>query len=111
MYGVEFQTNVVQQLLNENYRFEISGNIQYLVLFLMCFLLGICYMNLKMGFSSALCAAVLAADFIVCSVVYDGGYVLHPLWLPVGSTLIWIVSVVRSYMRAAVERKQITNTF
>ena len=111
MYGVEFQTNVVQQLLSENYPAEVSDGLQYALLILLCFIVGICFFNLKMAASTVICAGFVAVNFLVTVKVYDAGYLLHPLWLPVGVVIAYLVAVLSHYVRAAMERTQITRTF
>ncbi len=111
MYGVEFQTNVVQQLLSNYYPAEVSQKLQYLLLFVFCFVAGILFFNLKLVPSSFICAGFVAADILVSVKAYDAGYILHPLWLPVGVAAMYIVTVVAHYITAAMERTQITHTF
>ena len=111
MYGVEFQTNVVQQLLSKIYPVEVSANLQYVLLFALCLIAGICFFNIKLVPSSLICAALVAVNFAVTVKVYDAGYMLHPLWLPVGVVIAYLVAVISHYVRAAMERQQITHTF
>ena len=111
MYGVEFQTNVVQQMLAARYPAEIPDGLQYVLLFVFCLIAGICFFNMKLLPSSLICAGFVAVNFLVTVKAYDAGKLLHPLWLPVGVVLVYIVTVIAHYVRAAMERTQITRTF
>ncbi|MCR4584793.1 MAG: adenylate/guanylate cyclase domain-containing protein [Lachnospiraceae bacterium] len=111
MYGVEFQTNVVQQLLANDYPVEIADGIQYLLLFICCFLAGICFFNLKVVVSAVICAGLVAVNFLAAAGIYDAGYLMHPLWIPVSVVIVYLAAVVSHYVRAAMERAQITHTF
>ena len=111
MYGVEFHANVAQQILSGNYRSEVNDRVQYMVLFIICFISGICFFKWKILPSLGLCAAIAGGDMLLSVIVYDKGYILHPLWIPVGVVLIYLSSVVWHYVHAARERAQITRTF
>ncbi|MBR6257679.1 MAG: adenylate/guanylate cyclase domain-containing protein [Lachnospiraceae bacterium] len=111
MYGVEFQANEVQQFLAGNYRMEVTDSLQYIVLFMVCFLAGICFMHLSLAPSLALCAVISAVNFLVCYKAYDYGHILHPLWIPVGVITVFLVALVRHYVLAGAQRQQITRTF
>ena len=111
MYGVEFQANEAQQFLAANYPKEVFNGVQYAILFAVCFLTGICFFRWKLIPSSVLCAAVFALPFLISVKAYDAGYILHPLWVPVGVLFIYLIAVIHNYVLAALERQQITHTF
>ncbi|MBR6849709.1 MAG: adenylate/guanylate cyclase domain-containing protein [Lachnospiraceae bacterium] len=111
MYGVEFQANEAQQFLAQNYPREISDRLQYIVLFAVCFVAGILFFRWKLIPSTALCGALIGISVLISVKVYDAGYILHPLWLPAGALVIYLVTVVIHYIQAARERQQITHTF
>ena len=111
MYGVEFQTNVVQQFLSRNYRSEIPERFQLLALFALCLASGICFFHWKMTPSAILCGALVGANFLAAVFLYDKGLLMHPLWVPVGVVLIFLTAVLRNYVIAAMERQKVTRTF
>ena len=111
MYGVEFHANVAQQILAQNYRSEIPDSIQYVVLFIICFVSGILFFRWKIVPSLVVCVAVSGGSLLGSAFFYDRGYILHPLWLTVGILVVYISSVVWHYVHAAKDRQQITRTF
>ena len=111
MYGVEFQANEAQQFLAQNYPQELFDQVQYAVLFVVCFAAGILFFRWKVVPSALLCTVLAGTPFLVAIKAYDAGYILHPLWLPVGVLIQFGVSVVIHYVHAAKERQQITHTF
>ena len=43
--------------------------------------------------------------------MYQAGWVLHVLWIPIGTTVLFAGSLAVNYIQAAAERRQVTNTF
>lgn len=111
MYGVEYQANEAQQFLAQNYPAEVSAGAQYVILFAVCLLAGLLFFRWKLVPSSFLCALLVGIPVLVSVKAYDAGYILHPLWIPAGGLIIYLISVVRNYVLAAIARQQITHTF
>lgn len=112
MYGVEFQANVIQQILAQNYKREVSDLLQASVLFAVCFVCGIFFFKKKIIPSTILALVVAGAGaFGTCLAYEKAGLLLHPLWIPAGIIIIYAVSNLVNYIRAAAERRAITHTF
>jgi len=112
MYGVEFQANVIQQILAGNYRREVSDVLQALLLFVICACAGIFFFRKKLLPSLIVTLVLIAAGLGGSVLAYEhAGLILHPLWIPLGVLLLFAVSNIVNYIRAAAERRAITNTF
>ncbi|MCR4673859.1 MAG: adenylate/guanylate cyclase domain-containing protein [Lachnospiraceae bacterium] len=111
MYGVEYQANVVQQLLDENYKSEASESWQYLVLFLVCFLSLLFFQRMNLIVSSVVTVAVVGISIGLALAFYNNGTVTHPLWTPFGIVLVYVVTIVYNYLKSRAEKKQVTQTF
>ncbi|MBQ4373894.1 MAG: CHASE2 domain-containing protein, partial [Lachnospiraceae bacterium] len=111
MFGVEYQANVVEQLLAENYKQEAGDAIQLLLLFLITFCTMALFIKLKLAPSSALAVILIGASTAVAIVLYNNGTVIHPLWIPLGIFIVYILVIVWEFLRQREERKQITKTF
>lgn len=114
MYGVEFQANVIQYLLNGNYKQELSGAgefIQLVILFTVCFAFFIFCHNRKLRFSIPVLLLLELIAFAAAIMIYNGGLVIHALWIPLGLIIMFIVSVAGNYIRQAVARQNVTRTF
>ena len=105
MYGVEFQANVTQSLLEGSGRREVSEEVQFVLLTVFCILAGIFYMRLKAAPGAVLCLGlcILGAGGAVC--LYHLGWITHPLWIPVSAVVLYLFSLVCHYIRAVRERQ------
>ena len=116
MYGVEYQANVVQMILESNYKTEVGKFPQAIVLFVICFLLFLLFqkVGIKLSTVIATAAAVLSIgiEYVLFNVKIGGvGHVLHPLWLPVGILVFYIASIVIHYVKSTLEKRRVTRTF
>ncbi len=116
MYGVEYQANVVQAILDSDFKKEVSAFPQAVLLFLICFVMFYLFQKTDIRRSSILAVIVIilisAVNYAAYNVKLAGqGHVLHPLWIPVGVTVLYIASIVIHYVRTALERQRVTRTF
>ncbi len=116
MYGVEYQANVVQTILDGNYKTEIPKLPQILVLFVVCALSLFAFQSKGIRFSSLIAVAVTAlgigAAFLAYNVKIGGeGHVIHPLWIPIGVVILYVAAIVIHYVKTALERQRVTKTF
>ena len=111
MYGVEYQANVVQCLLDGNYKTEVSDTIQLLVLGLVCFaFFYFCY-NRRLLVTVPLLIVFLILGIGSSMILYNSGYITHVLWIPIGVIVLFIITVAGNYTRAAIARQNVTRTF
>ncbi len=116
MNGVEFQANVVDQILAGNYKTETAALPQALVLFLVCFLLFFLFQKLPIKFSAVIAVAAIVFSLVAVYALYHAkiggvGHVLHPTWIPAGVLSLFVVSIVMHYVRSALEKQRVTKTF
>ena len=116
MYGVEYQANVVQMILESNYKTEVSRFPQALVLFIVCFLMFLLFQKVGIKLSTVIAAAAavlsIGIEYALFNVKIGGvGHVLHPLWLPVGILVFYIASIVIHYVKSTLEKRRVTRTF
>ena len=116
MHGVEYQANVVQAILDGNYKTEVNKTPQAIVLFIVCFLAFYLFQKVKVRTASIIAAvlicASLAASFLLYNVKIGGvGHVIRPLWIPVGVLALYIVSIGIYYVRSLIEKQRVTRTF
>ena len=116
MYGVEYQANVVQALLDGNYKKEVGRLPQALALFAVCAIAFFFFQRLNIKKSSPIAAILIVlgagATYLVYNVKIGGtGHVLHPLWIPVGVLILYIASIAIHYVRSALEKQRVTRTF
>ena len=111
MYGVEYQANVVDALLRGQFVKEVSDVPQLAALFVVAFLLVLFSYKQKIKVSTALWVAAAGGYLAIAKLAYSNGYLLHVLWIPLFSTIIYVALMAYNYLKAAKERRQITNTF
>ncbi|MBO4883219.1 MAG: adenylate/guanylate cyclase domain-containing protein [Lachnospiraceae bacterium] len=116
MYGVEYQANVVQMILESNYKTEVARFPQAVVLFILCFLLFLLFQKVGIKLSTVIAAVATALsigiEYALFNVKIGGvGHVLHPLWLPVGILVFYVASIVIHYVKSTLEKRRVTRTF
>ena len=111
MYGVEYQCNAVQALLRGEYKREAgdAGQLALLFLVLLCAFAG--FWRRRVRLSTAAWLLLSGGWLAVCRAVYGQGLILHVLWVPVGVTVMYVGCIAANYIRAALEKRQVTNTF
>lgn len=111
MYGVEFQANVVSQILRGAYKKEAPDLAQLIILFIICALATFLFLNTKLLISSVSAVVLIVLGISASVVLYSNGTIIHPLWIPLGVFLFYLVSIAVRYVTAAMEKRAITKTF
>ena len=111
MFGVEFQANVIQSIIDKNFKTEAPDLPQLAVLFVVSALAMFLFLHTKVIAGAIYFVIITAASFGVSYAIYQGGRVVHPLWIPVSFFLLYIATVVIHYIRAAQARARVYSTF
>ncbi len=101
MYSVEYQANVIQSMLEENYKTEAADLPQLIILFLLCAAAMVLFLRLKALWGGAVCAGMIMLGAVAGYLLFRFGLITHPLWLPVAILILYIVSVGIHYAEAA----------
>lgn len=111
MYGVEYQANAIQAMLNGDYKREVGSSIQLSALFLLLLAAFGAFWRRRVRTSTALWLVLCAGWVLLGRALYEAGWVLHVLWLPVGVTVLYAGCLAANYIRAALEHQRVTRTF
>lgn len=111
MYGVEIQANAIRALLDEDYKTELPDGPQLAFLFAILFLTAVWFRGRKTLPATAVWLTLTLGDMALGKLLYQFGLVIHMLWIPLGITVLFVISVAANYMRAALEKRQLTSTF
>jgi adenylate cyclase len=111
MFGVEYQANVIQSLIEYNFKKEVSDWPQLAILFVICAAVGFVYQKKSVAVSGAVAAVTAGLGMWIPYLLFGAGFVTHTFWIPAGALILYIVSVGDQYVRAAVGRRNITRTF
>nr|MCR4689463.1 adenylate/guanylate cyclase domain-containing protein [Saccharofermentans sp.] len=111
MYGVEFQANVIQCLLEGDYKVEASDIFQIGALFIISFAFYFFCRNRRLLYTvpALIIGEVLAIGGAL--LLYSFGTIVHALWIPLALFVLFVVSVAGNYIRAALEKQNVTRTF
>ena len=105
MYGVEFQANVIQGLLEGRFKRELPNLPQLIALLIVCAAAGVFFWRRKVSHGGAACLGLIVLSVCLCALLYSFGVVTHPLWLPAGALALYLLSIVEHYIVAARERQ------
>lgn len=111
MYGVEYQCNAVQALLRGDYKQEAGDRVQLVLLFFVLLIAFAGFWRRRVWISTAIWLALAGGWLLCCRMLYERGVILHVLWIPVGVTILYVGCIAANYIRAAMEKREITGTF
>ena len=94
MYGVEIQANILQALLSKNYKADLPNLYQAISLFLLGVAALLLYRRFNPAAGFAVCVALVALGFGAAILLYDAGWVTHPLWLAAEALLLYLISLI-----------------
>lgn len=111
MYGVEFQANAIDALLRGEFKSEAPELPQYLLLFVV--VVAAVYFLYKRRIRTAVIFwfGVSGGWLLFVRQVYKQGVLLHPLWIPLAVTIVFVASVAWNYIQETMEKRAVTNTF
>ena len=105
MYGVEIQANIIQCLLENNFKSEPAQGLQLLLLLSLCIVIAFLYQKLNVLWGALLCTGVTALGFLGAQGLYLLGYIAHPLWLGGCAILLFLVFAALKYAAAIREKR------
>ena len=111
MYGVEVQANVIQSLLEGNYKREAADGPQLAALFLLSFAAMVLFLKGRPSRTVWAALGMAAAGLGAAALLYAMGWVTHALWYTAAAALLYVLAVAWHYARAALERQRVTHTF
>lgn len=111
MYGVEYQANAVQALLWGEYKTEAGNGAQLAALFVLLLAAFYGFWRRRAVLATGLWALLAGGWLVLCRLAYARGLVLRPLWLPAGVTVLYVGCIAANYVRSALEKRAVTNTF
>lgn len=111
MYGVEFQANAVDALLRGEFKKEVAELPQYIALFFIVFAAVVLLYKRQIRYCILIWIGFAGGWLVMAKAAYAQGLVFHPMWVPLAVTVIFVASVAWNYIQAAMEKREVTNTF
>ena len=105
MFGVEYQANIIQSLLEGKLKTEAPDPIQLLAAAVLLIAASYLFFLKKIRIGGAVCAGLVLVGFGGAFLFYLAGWVTHVLWLPVGALALYLAALVFHYILAARERQ------
>ncbi len=105
MYGVEYQANVIQSLLDGNLKEEIPDLPQLIALFLLSVAGMILFLRQKVWQGGKICIILMLLSVGLSYGLYRLGWVTHVLWMPSAFLVLYLAALVQHYIQAARERQ------
>ncbi|MBR3105729.1 MAG: SpoIIE family protein phosphatase [Clostridia bacterium] len=107
MFGMEIQANVIQYLVEGNYKYEVPDLPQLIVLFVICAAAMYLFLRLKALWSCAACAGLIVLSAGVSWLLFRFGVITHPLWLPSAVLFLFLAAMGIQYRQASRERQRL----
>lgn len=111
MYGVEIHANIVQALLNNSTQLPVSNTFYTVIVGLLSGLFAIFMMKEKMVWSTVIMIVVIVSNMIVNKWLYQMGYIVPILLLPVSIGIIYIGQLLAGYISERMRRKRVVDAF
>ena len=105
MFGVEYQANVIQSLLEGKLKTEAPDSIQLWGTTVLLIAAAYLFFLKKIRIGGAICAGLVVLGFGGAYLFYLAGWVTHVLWLPVGAVTLYLAALIYHYILAARERR------
>ena len=107
MYGVEIHANLIQCMLEGNYKRDMSDLPQLVFLFVVLLAAMMLFLKQPVHRGGILCAGLAVSGPLLTIALYSAGLLTHPLWLPAGSIVSYILALVDHYASAIKERQRL----
>lgn len=111
MYGMEYQANAIDAMLRGEFKTEAPLWPQAAVLFLISFLGFLWLWDRKVLPATVAWLLVAALSVGASLLAWNLGWVLHVLYIPLAVTALYVAAMALNYIRAALARQTVTNTF
>ena len=105
MFGIEYQANVIQSLLDGNLKAEAGDGVQLALLAVVCVAAALLFFRRKIWIGGVVCAGLIVFGFLGSWLFYLFGWVVHVLWIPVAALALYLAAMIHHYVIAARERR------
>ena len=105
MFGIEYQANVIQSLLQDSLRNEADSTLQFIILSVVTVIASFIFFRRKFWVGGILCAGLVFFSLLGSKLFYLSGWVMHVLWVPAAALLVYVAAMAYHYIVAARERR------
>lgn len=111
MHGVEIHANAIEMLLREAHHREVSNAAQRAPLVLILAVCTAIFSSVSLPWMVGCWGSLSIGSLLGCSGLYRLGYIVHPLWLPLGITVLFIAGIALRFASEAIQRKLLREQF
>ncbi len=111
MFGVEYQANTIAAMLRGELKTEVLQFPQSIFIFIVMLFCLLWFYDRKLTSATIMWLAISLGWIALCIVMWEIGYVLQVITVPIVATVCYIFSVATNYARAAFEKRRVINTF
>ncbi len=111
MFGVEYQANALNALMDREFRYEISFFMNLVIVFVVSLLNFLIMKNKRMFPLTAIFISVFILWILLCYGLYRTDYLLDVTYVLISTVCIYVISVGTNYVTALVENVKVSNKF
>lgn len=111
MYGIEIHANMIDAMIEGNFKQEVSKGVQCIFIFFLLAVLVYLFRRCKIWYSLLIWIAVTLGYLFLAKLSYDKGYIIYTIYVPVLATIIFVIEVGVNYVLATIEKHKAVSTF
>ena len=111
MYGVEIHANILESLLEQSTKVAVDPGLYAFVAAMVILGCGILVSRVKLFDATILSAAVVGADLLIGKVLFDQGYVVSIVEVPIFVLVIYGYNLAYQYIAEVRRRKKVISAF
>ncbi len=111
MYGVEIHANIIESLLEGKTQLPVSAFPYAVCAGILCGIFWFCTAKFKILVVTAVLAVLSILDVVFARVMYQRGYLVSVILLPICLVVIYLVQMVRGYVAEIMRRRKVVGVF
>ena len=111
MFGVEIHANIINALLNKDFKTEVPVYLQVILLVLVSIILYLLFYKLKIKQSLPILVLFIALYLGIAYLAYSGGHILRVIYLPIFIVVLYVGVLAIKYVATLIEKKKVEGTF
>lgn len=111
MYGVEIHANILESLLNRSTKVAAAPWVYALIAAITILGYAVLVSRVNLLASTILSAAVIGADLLLGKILFDAGYVIHIIEVPIFVVMIYGIGLGHQYLAEVIRRKKVLSAF
>lgn len=111
MYGIEIHANMIEAMLDGRYKTEAPRWLAACIIGALVFIAVMISGRGSLAKDLIYAGVCIIGYPLVCLLLYDKGFVLDILYVPLSVLAVTIVGIIIRYVRATIEKKKVEGTF